>query len=232
MKDYLLLPFNLSILFIRFLFTPFSRWVLKVELESLNRWNSTLLKACNTKNAEIEKLELATRIHLNATENIQNVLSHHKFNHLILTKTNEPVVISYDFVDLSNMELYLNNICGNRVGRFKAHLGVSRNCQGRALDLLKKIGLGTPIENWDDFVYIYILESNEFRKYYATTILQFLMTFVKEHNKVSKNQKKHIIGWLSYTSKDDHPWLCAFYQREGFKVYMVEDEGVIIKSID
>lgn len=208
---------------IRFLFYPFSKWILKPELENDMRIIKNYDKWNKEKKQKIDSLESICNKYKNADENIHDITSHFKTNYITTTKTGEPVIISHNSDKLDCCDLILNKIYDNKYDIFCSKLGTHHWETSKILNQLKKAGVDIEISQT---ISLCDICSKEKRKGYASTLLQMLFKLSSEKG------FRYIVGWLSSVDRKDHQDLKIFYESLGFQVYMIKsDEGVIVKYL-
>jgi predicted acetyltransferase len=209
---------------LRLLLHPLFKWVYKYDFD----YSESLINRLSLKNKEriqeMEKLSVENKKYVSAEKTIAYVSSCYKWNYIEHTKHNEPVVISFQENNLQNNQIYLTKILDNKEGNFQCQIKTHPWEEGHMLSLLQK----AKFTHTDLHPMICICDviSKERKKGYAKTLLSCFI-------KLALEQKyKSVVGWLSYTEKEDHLWLKKFYESLGFSVYLLDnEEGVIVITL-
>jgi len=209
---------------LRLLLYPLFKWVYKYDFESSESSIRFLSSINEEQIKKIEELSDANKKYIDAERVMCGIISQYKWNYLSITKYNEPVVVSLHENNLQNTQLYLTKIYDNNSVVHQCHINTHHWETARMICLLEKAKKETT--EISPMICLVDIISKERKKGYARELLSYLI-------KLAKEQKfKTIVGWLSYTDKDDHTWLKDFYVSLGFEVYLFgDDEGVIIKYL-
>jgi len=209
---------------LRLLLRPLFKWVYKYDFDHYKSLISSLSLKNKERIQEIENLSIKNEEYISTKKTITDVSSYYKWNYIEHTKYNEPVVVSFQETDLQNNQIYLTKILDNKESNFQCHINTHSWEEGHMLSLLQK----AKFTHTDLHPMICICDviSKERKKGYAKTLLSCFL-------KLALEQKyKSVVGWLSYTEKEDHHWLKKFYESLGFSVYLLDnEEGVIVLTL-